>query len=483
MEPEISLGTKAIQMPDANTGSSAAGDKAVSVAPAVHILPGVALAPSEPALRKLSILWDIPIDRIRAWGLRGASSILQQGLFAGAHFATNVLLARWLSPVSYGAFALAYSLFLLPLAFYGALFSEPMLVYGPGRHAGDFSSYIRILLRAHFLILIPASLLIAPLGLLLAQFYTREFKLALLSVIVMSPLLLLIWFSRGALYAQLNPHAGAVAGAFYFILLLFSVWLLRSTGNLSPASALVGMGIGSLLVSVGCLYRFRRTQKGQLRPELKTARVLSDHWRYGRWAVLTAIAVWIPANIFYALLPGRFGLESVALLRALMNLMYPLLHTVTAIVLLLIPILVRQRETVGLQTMKRTVLQLVVLLVPVGILYLCFLVAFHGPILRLVYAGRYSNVSAWTIAFVGLLPITGGVAGILGAALRAIERPHLIFWGYLASTVMALVAGVPITLHYGVAGAAFALALDDLPAIAVIALCLSGCGDTQVVPA
>jgi O-antigen/teichoic acid export membrane protein len=472
-----------MQMPDANTGSSAAGDKGVSVAPAVHTLPGVAVAPSEPALRNLSTLWDIPIDRMRAWGLRGASSILQQGFFAGAHFATNVLLARWLSPVSYGAFALAYSIFLLPLTLHGALFSEPMLVYGPGRHAGEFPSYVRVLVRAHFFILVPASLLIAPLGLLFARLYTREFKLALLSLIVMLPLLLLIWFSRGVLYAQLNPHAGTVAGSVYFSLLLFSMWLLRSTGNLSPASALVGMGIGSLLVSVGCLYQFRRTKKDQLKPELKTARVLSEHWKYGRWAALTAIAVWIPANIFYALLPRRFGLESAALLRALMNLMLPLGHTVTALVLLLIPILVRQRERLGLQSMKRTVFQLVALLVPVGILYLCFLIAFHAPILHLLYAGRYSDVSAWTIALIGLLPITSGVAGILGAALRAIERPHLIFWGYLASTVMALAAGVPITLHYGVTGAAFALVLDDLPAIAVIALCLSRCGETRAVPA
>src|SRR5208337_2607621 len=294
-----------MQTPRGNTGRSPNDDKAVSLAPAVHTLPEVAVAPSEPAWRNVSTLWEIPIDRMRAWALRGASSILQQGLFAGAHFATNVLLARWLSPVSYGACARAYSLFLLPLAFYGALFSEPMLVYGPGRHAGEFSSYIRILVRAHFLILIPASLLIAPLGLLLPQFYTREFKLAFLSLIVMSPLLLLIWFSRGALYAQQNPYGAAVAGAFYFILLLFSVWLLQSTGNLSPASALFGMGIASLLVSVGCLYQFRRTQKGQIEPELKTARVLSDHWRYGRWAVLTAIAIWFPANIFYALLPAR----------------------------------------------------------------------------------------------------------------------------------------------------------------------------------
>src|ERR1039458_1635907 len=41
--------------------------------------------------------------RISSWTTRGASSVLQQGLFAGAHFVTNVLLARWLAPSAYGA--------------------------------------------------------------------------------------------------------------------------------------------------------------------------------------------------------------------------------------------------------------------------------------------------------------------------------------------------------------------------------------------
>jgi O-antigen/teichoic acid export membrane protein len=161
-----------------------------------------------------------------------------------------------------------------------------------------------------------------------------------------------------------------------------------------------------------------------------------------------------------------------------MNLMYPLLHSAGALVALLIPILVRQRERDGLQGMKRTVVQLVIMFVPVGFLYLLFLTAFRTPILHLLYAGRYDNVSAWTVVSIGLLPITSSIAFLLGAGLRSQERPQLIFWSYLAATLVAIAVGIPVTLRNGVSGAAFALVLTDLPVIAVLALCLVGCKET-----
>jgi O-antigen/teichoic acid export membrane protein len=416
--------------------------------------------------------------------VRGGVSIVQQGFFAGAHFVTNVMLARWLPPVSYGAFALNYSVFLLLLLLYVALFFEPMMVYGAGRYAATFPAYIRILFRAHFLLLLPVCLLSMFAAPLLGRFYTHEFQVAFFWLALMSPFLLLVWLCRAAFYAQLNPRAGAAAGACYFVVLVLSVWILQRGGVLSPASAFAGMGAGSLVVSASFLYRFRRRgQQSPSIPELNSAHVLSGHWRYGRWAALTALASWIPANIYFTILPTRFGLESIAMLRALINLMYPLLHTMLALVLLLIPILVRQREQDGLQRVRRTVSHLVTLFFPVGILYFMLLFAFRDPILNLLYAGRYSNVSSWTIAAIGILPITGGVAGLLGAGLRSLECPHLIFWSYLTSTVVALAVGVPVTLRYGVPGAALALVFNDLPAIAVLAVCFARCKGTAGAPA
>jgi len=380
-----------------------------------------------------------------------------------------------MAPGSYGAFALAYSFFLLMLSLYMALFYEPLLVYGAGRYERVFPAYVRTLLRGHFLLLLPVSLLIVFVAPVIGRFYTHESQIALVSLAAVGPFLLLVWLFRAVYYARLNPYAGTVAGACYFVLLLLSIWALRVFGILSPATALGAVGISSFLVCAGCMYDIRKG--GQMQSGLTegmSARVLSDHWRYGRWAAFTAMATWIPANIYYALLPARFGLEGTAMLRAMMNLMYPLLHSFTALLTLLIPILVRQRERGGLQYSKRTTLQLIAMYIPVGVLFLLCVTVFRTPIIRLLYAGRYNTVSMWVVLCVATLPITTGVVGLLASALRSFERPHLAFFGYLPSTITALIVGVPLTLHYGVPGAASGLVLSDLSAIVALSVCFAG---------
>lgn len=74
LEPEISHETKAMQIADGDRGSSEAGKKAVSVAPDVRTYPAATVGLREPAWPDVATLRDIPIDRMRAWGLRGASA-------------------------------------------------------------------------------------------------------------------------------------------------------------------------------------------------------------------------------------------------------------------------------------------------------------------------------------------------------------------------------------------------------------------------
>ena len=57
--------------------------------------------------------------------------MLDQGLISGSNFVIGVLLARWLLPAQYGAYALAFSVFLLVSFLHQALLTEPQRVFGP----------------------------------------------------------------------------------------------------------------------------------------------------------------------------------------------------------------------------------------------------------------------------------------------------------------------------------------------------------------
>src|SRR5580704_16536472 len=54
---------------------------------------------------RLSAKVVITPGRLRTWGWLSALSLVDQGLTSGASFGVNLLLARWMAPEVYGAFA------------------------------------------------------------------------------------------------------------------------------------------------------------------------------------------------------------------------------------------------------------------------------------------------------------------------------------------------------------------------------------------
>src|SRR5260370_21820308 len=69
------------------------------------------------------------VRKLARWVTKGGLAILDQGLISGSNFLIGILLARWLVPAKYGAFSLAFSVFLLLSYVYHALVSEPQGVF------------------------------------------------------------------------------------------------------------------------------------------------------------------------------------------------------------------------------------------------------------------------------------------------------------------------------------------------------------------
>ena len=96
-----------------------------------------------PTVAKPSEKVVITGERLRAWGWLSALSLVDQGLASGAGFAVSLLLARWMEPEVYGAFAVAFAGFLFVSGFHNVLLLEPMSVMGPSRHAARLPGYFR----------------------------------------------------------------------------------------------------------------------------------------------------------------------------------------------------------------------------------------------------------------------------------------------------------------------------------------------------
>ena len=388
------------------------------------------------------------------WVGKGSLAVLDQGLFASTNFLLNVLLARWLAPADYGAFALAYSVFLLLLVFHNAMFTGPMLVFGPGKYRERFPEYLGILLRGHSALMLPGAALLAGVAFLLGWLYSLAVERAFLALAIAGPFILLLWLLRRAFYVRLNPGWAAIGGGVYLLILLGSILTLRTAGRLTPATGFLAMAAASLITCLILLVLLRPT----LATDSSAIRaVAADHWRYGKWVAAAAGPGWVTDNIYFLVLPAWVGLAEAGALKALLNLAMPALQSISALGVLLLPILVRDRDCGGPRAMKRTIKLSLALFLLGSTCYLALLWGFRLRIFHFLYAGKYAACASWPLVLVGLLPFAQSLPNVMGNALGALERPNLGFWSCVGSGAVAVALGVPLASSLGVGGALIGL--------------------------
>lgn len=379
---------------------------------------------------------------------------MDQGLFASSNFAINILLARWLPASEYGAFGVAFAVFLLVGSLHQATLLEPMLVFGSGKYRDRLPEYLGALIYAHVGFAALGSLVLALAGLGFALWGSGAISVAMLALALSEPFILLLWLMRRACYSKLEPGLAASGGALYMILMLAGALVLYRNEWLSTASALGVMGASSLAVGLWLIVRL-----GVRFPSLKGGGLVRDsfgsHWRYGRWSLLNQGLNWVPMNIYYIILPMWGGLGAGASFKALMNLVMPVLQGVWALSMLVLPTFVRARDR-GDAAFDSSIRFALVPFVLGLALYWMLLGLFHLPLVSWLYEGRYT-AHADLLWLLGLAPMLAAVKQIMGHSLRALERPDLLFFAYALSAVVALTVGAGLVYLIGIAGASIGL--------------------------
>lgn len=399
------------------------------------------------------------------WAQKAGTAALDQASFAGTHFVVNVLLARWLLPADYGAFAVAYSLYLLLDAVYHALVSEPMLTFGAAEYRNDFRLYLGGLLKLHLGVTLAGSLVIALTSALVEQAQPALAD-ALLGAALAAPFILLLWLSRRAQYVRLHPGRACAGAGLYFLLVLSSVLALGLVGQLSAFRALLAMGAIAAMVSLILLAGLRPALKSEER--LSLAGIVRRHWSYGRWILGSLVLSSVAMNCYYFFLPLGWGLEASAALRALMNLTNPGIHLLVGITSLLIPAFATIERERGLLKLAATVRRALVFLLPVALVLLGMLWLVRFQLIAVLYGGSYRDYASWPLLLVASALVPATISTIIGCALRAIERTDAVFWGFFAGVATALAIGLPLAAAYGVVGAAAGILISQT----VTSLCL-----------
>lgn len=389
---------------------------------------------------------------------------MDQGLFATSNFALNILLARWLTPLEYGAFGLAFAVFLLVGAVHQAALLEPMLVFGPGKYRERLSEYLGALIYGHFALVAVGSLALLAAGLAFALWGSPEIATVMLALAITEPFILLLWTMRRACYARVEPRLAALGGLWYILLMLGGAYFLYSSSWLSGASALGVMALSSLTVSLWLAARLRIQWPSRAGGLIGDS--FREHWRYGRWSVPNSALNWVPQNIFYLVLPIYGGLAAGGSFRALMNLIRPVLQFAWALSNLLLPVLVQARyrghEAFGSRVKTSLILFTLILSV-----YWILLGLFHQPLVSWIYSGQYAEHSAllWVLGF---SLVFAGIKLVIGYSVRALERPDWLLIAYALPAVAAVTAGTGLVYLWGIVGAAFGLLLSQMVTAALV---------------
>ena len=404
--------------------------------------------------------WFSP--RVVSWAGKGFWAVVDQALFAGTNFLVNILLARWLEPAAYGAFATAYAVFLLLGTLHTALWTEPMLVYGSSRYREAFGAYQAVLLRYHWRLALVVFAVFGILGLGLGVVGQRELALSFLGLSLAAPVVLYMWLVRRGAYVLLDPRLAALGGGVYLLLYLALATFLMKVGSLNNLTALLAMALGAWMAAEAIRLRLAVGLQGGVDPSA----IWQTHWSYGRWVVLAGIFSWVPGSVPLFALSLKHDLEATAQFKVLQDLLMPAFHVLAALNQLLVPLMARVSSKSERMRNLRVFLAIFLLL---SMAYWALLATQGLRIVTWLYGEKYAHLAPW-LPLMGFLPVIGAVVFVMGGFFRALGLPKVVTFAYGVGALFSLFIGSVMVWVGGIEGGVFSSLLVQLLMALVFAL-------------
>lgn len=393
-------------------------------------------------------------------------AVIDQSVFALSNFGVNVLLARWLPVGEYGSFGLAFVLLLMTVALYGALVLDPMAVFGSKQYVECFQAYLRRLLMGTLAVAVPGAAVLSALTAFVAYFLGGSGTVAALAGFwLLVPFYFVQILVRRAAYVEGSPRSAAIAAATYATILCGAVVVLRYADSLSVQTAQAAIAISCLGASATA---FRRVAAVAAADEINPARIIGEHWHFGRKALGVAVLSYASMNIAYFLLPLLDSIEAVAGWRVLFNLVLPILHINAALAAVLTPALARNAHKAR---MAPLVLIALICLVAGAVLYAAFLIAAPHLLLHAVFAGKYDALAA-TVPLMALFPVFYCVASTFALVCNASERMDTLLAAQAVGSLVCIGVAYPMLVRFDIGGAIGLLLIGEALKIMVLVVLL-----------
>lgn len=397
------------------------------------------------------------------------SSLADQGLSSGAHFAASILLARVLTPAEYGAFSVTFAVFLLAAGIHNALLLEPAAVIGPSCYGECLSSYLAAVIWMHAALSAGLTVLLLVAAAALAG-AGNPLSAMVAALGLAAPCILLFWLFRRACYLKGRPDQAVTGSLLYAAVLIAGLAWLARHGRISAPRGFLLMGLAGLGVSVLLLPRIgvRLAQVAAPGTRAAVAEAARRHWKYARWSLGSTLLYWLASSIYLPAIGALAGLPAVAAYRATENLLLPMGQSLTALGLLLLPWVTAEGRARGGDFLGRAARKIGFLAGAAAGVYTLAILAAGPGLSRLVYGGdQYANGSS-LIPCLGVAIVLRAIGDTgFGVALRAAGRPDIGLWSTLAAAIATLTAGLGLVARHGAGGAAAGWMISSAASCAV----------------
>lgn len=382
-------------------------------------------------------------------------SLADQALVVGGTFLVNVILARTQTKEEYGMFALSYSVFTFLSGLHNAAILEPYTVYGSGRHRERFPEYFRLMAKSNAAVGVLLTAALGTVCLIFRSVAPHLFSRAMVGLALTVGILLSGSFLRRVFYMQRRASLAAGTSLAFFLTVLAGVWLASRAQVLNGFSAYLILALGWL--AGGAIFAGKLPVKKSRQPFLDH---VPDYWRehlkYTQWVLASALAIQVSTQSYYWLVAGILSVKDVANLRAIYLLIAPVDQLYIALNYLVLPALAAHYAARRMGKFLATSARLGILTVGVTVLFALAVRMAGKLVLHMLYAGKFDSLEP-LLYLLALLPLLMGIGNTINDALKAAEKPKLVFYAYLASGAATFVVGVPLVIRYGLLGAVMGL--------------------------
>jgi O-antigen/teichoic acid export membrane protein len=381
-----------------------------------------------------------------------------QALAVGGMFLANVALARTQSKEEYGIFALSYSVFTFLAGLHNAAILETYTIYGSGRYHEHFPEYAWLLWKRNILLGLGLSALVVATWGALAWTLPAFASRTILGLALSCGVLLTASFVRRTFYIRRRPDLAARFSFVFFAVCLFLLWLCMRAGILNGFYAFVIVALAWTVAGASMARELPGNIACRSFTEIEP-KYWSEHWKYARWVFVTAFVFQLTTQGYYWLAAGFLSVKEAGDLRAMFNVVAPVDQVFIAMSFLILPMMARRHashQLAGLLPLWR-VYSVGCLLVTGGFAALVNL--FGRPAMHYLYAGRFDDIAP-SVGTLALLPVVMTLGNTMNEALKASEKPKLVFYAYVCSGCATFLLGIPLVMHFGLHGAVYGTLLS-----------------------